>query len=196
MESGEWRVKGGEKRAARATLHSPLSTLHVSGLRSLGRGRCSGALAGDEAVPTEPQTAVVAVVAEDPIRSGEVTRLVTKVTRGQPATPAALAILQAQTLEEIIDRRLVLAYARRNDEAPTDEQLQAARTEFEAQIGASSGARWRIFCGSSRSPRPISTANSRGTSFGRGIWRATAPRRGPRRISRPIAGSSTAPRWP
>jgi parvulin-like peptidyl-prolyl isomerase len=76
----------------------------------------------------------VATVGEDPIRAGEVARLVTKVTRGQPATPAALSILQAQTLEEIIDRRLVLAYARRKDEAPTDEQLQAARADFEAKL--------------------------------------------------------------
>ena len=49
----------------------------------------------------------------------------------QPATPTALSILQpGQTLEEIIDRRLVLAYARRNDKAPTDNQGAVAELQL------------------------------------------------------------------
>jgi parvulin-like peptidyl-prolyl isomerase len=97
-------------------------------------GGASGAIAADHSTQVESPNAVVATIGDEPIRAVEVARLVTKVARGQPATPAALAILQAQTLEEIVDRRLVLAYARRNDEAPTDEQLQAARGEFEATL--------------------------------------------------------------
>jgi len=105
-----------------------LTLLAASGFR--------GASAEDRSGHAETPDAVVAVVGEEPIQAGEVARLIAKVTRGQPATPAALAILQAQTLEEVIDRRLVLAYARRNDEGPTDAQLQAARAEFHAKLAA------------------------------------------------------------
>ena len=102
----------------------------------------------------------------------------------------------AQTLEEIIDRRLVLAYARRNDKAPTDKQLQAARTEFEATSALAAAHAG----GFSAAPvahrgrfRPPTRVEHRLAEVSA---RSTAPRRGPRRISRPIAGSSTAPRWP
>jgi parvulin-like peptidyl-prolyl isomerase len=113
-----------------SALQAALSTLLVLLTVQLA-GR---AIAEDEPGPADQQDTVVALVGEDPIRAGEVARLVARVTRGQPATAAARAILEAQTLEEIIDRRLVLAYARQNDEAPTDEQIAAARAECEAKL--------------------------------------------------------------
>jgi parvulin-like peptidyl-prolyl isomerase len=50
--------------------------------------------------------------------------------------PEALPFAQAQVLEEIIARRLVLAYAARVGDAPTDEQIAAAKARALAQAHA------------------------------------------------------------
>ena len=127
-------VRTSHRRVGACTHASPRV---LAGLVILLISICAGPVLGDDGSGSaETQNVVVATVDEEPVWAAEVTRLVTKVTRGQPATPAALTILQAQSLEELIDRRLVLAHARRNDEWPTDEQLQKAREEFNVRLAA------------------------------------------------------------
>jgi parvulin-like peptidyl-prolyl isomerase len=79
-------------------------------------------------------SAVVATVGGEPVYAKEVSRLLGVVVRGKPVNPQALAALQAQTLEEIVDRRLVLAYARRTNRGATPAELEAARKEFLAKL--------------------------------------------------------------
>ena len=83
-----------------------------------------GLAAGQRASRTED--AVVCLVDGEPIRAGEVTRLLSSFTRGEQITAEGKPIFQAQTLEEIVNRRLVLAYAKRSGTAPTDDEIAAA----------------------------------------------------------------------
>jgi len=92
----------------------------------------AGAGADDQAGPGSE--AVAATVGGEPIDAGEVARLVRTAARGQKVSPAALPVLQAQVLAELVDRRLVLAYARRNEEYPTAEQLDAAAAALKAKL--------------------------------------------------------------
>ena len=80
--------------------------------------------------------AVVATVGSDAIRIGEVERVVAKAARGKKLDPDSQRFLQAQAIEEIIARRLVLAYARRMSETPSDEELAAERAALKAQLAA------------------------------------------------------------
>ena len=80
------------------------------------------------------QIAVVATVGGEPIYAKEVSRLLGVVARGKPVNPQALPALQAQTLQEIVDRRLVLAYARRTNRGATPAELEAAQKEFLAKL--------------------------------------------------------------
>jgi hypothetical protein len=79
---------------------------------------------------------VVATVGAEAIHRGEVERLVTKVARGKKLSAESQRFLQAEVLEQIIARRLVLAYARRMDEAPTAAELAAQRAKVESQLAA------------------------------------------------------------
>jgi parvulin-like peptidyl-prolyl isomerase len=78
--------------------------------------------------------AVVATVGGEPVHAKEVSRLLSLVVRSKPVNPQALPALQAQTLEEIVDRRLVLAYARRTNRGATPAELQAAYKQFLAKL--------------------------------------------------------------
>jgi parvulin-like peptidyl-prolyl isomerase len=80
--------------------------------------------------------AIVATVGDEPIRAGEVERLVAKATRGKKSDPAALQFLQSRLLEEIVARRLVLAYARRNGDAATADELATERAALKTQLAA------------------------------------------------------------
>ncbi len=92
----------------------------------------------ETAPPVAPSAAadnvVVATVGGEPVYAKEVSRLLGVVVRGKPVNPQALATLQAQTLEEIVDRRLVLAYARRTNRGATPAEIEAARKEFLAKL--------------------------------------------------------------
>jgi parvulin-like peptidyl-prolyl isomerase len=79
-------------------------------------------------------SAVAATVGGEAVYAKEVSRLLGVVVRGKPVNPQALATLQAQTLEEIVDRRLVLAYARRTGRGATPAELEAAWKEFVAKL--------------------------------------------------------------
>jgi parvulin-like peptidyl-prolyl isomerase len=80
--------------------------------------------------------AVAATVGSDRIRAGEVQRLAAKATRGKKFDAESVRILQAQVLEEVISRRLVLAYARRTGETPSDAELAAELAALKAQLAA------------------------------------------------------------
>ena len=87
-------------------------------------------------VSAAERDAVVATVGDDPIRAGEVERLVAKAARGKKPEPAALRFLRSRLLDEIVARRLVLAYASRNGEAATAKELAAERATLKAQLAA------------------------------------------------------------
>jgi len=80
--------------------------------------------------------AVVATVGDDSIRAGEVERLVTKATRAKKLRPEAVRFLQSQLLEDIIARRLVLAYAHRIGDDPTAAEIAAERASLKTQLAA------------------------------------------------------------
>ncbi len=81
-----------------------------------------------------PDDAVVATVGQERILAGEVRRLLAKATGGKPASAAAEPFLRAQVLEELIGRRLVLAYARRRGEAATAAEIDAALADLKAAL--------------------------------------------------------------
>ena len=84
--------------------------------------------------PSAGQEVVVASVDGEPIYLSEVDRLLAKVARKQEVNPAARPVLQAQVLSEIVDRRLVLAYAKRKKSAPTTTQIEAALVELNSKL--------------------------------------------------------------
>lgn len=85
------------------------------------------------------QGAVVATVGGEPILRSDAERLLERAVRGQEVNPAVLAVFQAQVLSEIIDRRLVLAYARRTDSAPSEAEIETALAQLRARIAARGG---------------------------------------------------------
>lgn len=97
----------------------------------LGAGR---ATAQDE--PAPGRNVVAATVGGEPVYATDVKRLLGKVTGAQAVNPAALPVLQAQVLSEIIDRRLVLAYARRTRSGARAAQIEAAVAEFKSKLEA------------------------------------------------------------
>jgi len=82
---------------------------------------------------------VVATVGGEPVFAHDVERLLQSVTRGQQLAPAILAVVRAQMLSEIVDRRLVLAYARRTKSGPSESEIDAAKAELTARIKAQGG---------------------------------------------------------
>jgi parvulin-like peptidyl-prolyl isomerase len=108
--------------------------------RLASAGICCTAIFGIGGASGEGETAeqpvVVAKVDGEPIYAAEVTRLADKVTRGKNLSAAALPLVQAQVLSEIIDRRLVLAYARRTKSAPREAEIDAALAEVTGKLAS------------------------------------------------------------
>jgi parvulin-like peptidyl-prolyl isomerase len=80
--------------------------------------------------------AVVATVGGEPIYAREVERALGTVTRGQQVSPAALPLIRAQVLEEIVNRRLVLAYARHTKSSASKAEVEAAVNELKAKLAS------------------------------------------------------------
>jgi parvulin-like peptidyl-prolyl isomerase len=80
--------------------------------------------------------AVVATVGGEPILAREVRRFQEKAARGKSLSPETTTTLQAQVLEEIVSRRLVLAYAKRMGEAATKDEIDQARGELKTRLAA------------------------------------------------------------
>jgi len=101
---------------------------------------CAMAFGVDRASAQDPapdrQAAILARVDGEPIYLGEVNRLLETVARGRKVSTAVRPVLQARALAEIVDRRLVLAYARRRKSGPTAAEVDAALAELETQLDA------------------------------------------------------------
>lgn len=82
-------------------------------------------------------SAVVATVGGEPVHGADVNRLLSAALKDKKAETTALPVLQAQTLAGIVDRRLVLAYARRTQSGPSPEEIQKAFSDLKAKLAAS-----------------------------------------------------------
>ena len=93
-------------------------------------------VAAETMAQTPPSVAqeVVATVDDEPIYAAEVTRLLNRVVRGHDVNPAVSPLMKAQILEEILDRRLVLAYARRTGCAPKTEEVDLELGKFKSKL--------------------------------------------------------------
>jgi parvulin-like peptidyl-prolyl isomerase len=94
------------------------------------------AVAASEAGPPSGQAAVVATVGGEPIDADEVDRLVRQAAGGQQINPAVLPWLQAQALDELIDRRLALAYAGRTECGASQAEVDAAVAALRSRLAA------------------------------------------------------------
>ena len=92
--------------------------------------------AGEVASPAPAESAVVATVGDEPICAGEVDRLLHRSFPGRKVDPDALPWVQAQLLEQIIDRRLVLAYAKGTNSVPSAEEADRAIAQRKAKLAA------------------------------------------------------------
>jgi len=79
---------------------------------------------------------LVAAVGNDPIYARHVDRVLEQITGGGQVDRAVLPAVKAQVLAEIIDRRLVLAYARRTGTGAPPEQVEAALQAMVSQLAA------------------------------------------------------------
>lgn len=89
-----------------------------------------------EGPPRPDPQAVVAIVGEEPVRAADVDRVLAKAVGTKEVAQAALPVLKAQALEEIVQRRLVLAYARRVGEAPAPAEIDAGVAALKAALDA------------------------------------------------------------
>jgi parvulin-like peptidyl-prolyl isomerase len=83
------------------------------------------------------ESAVAAIVGDDPIQVAEAQRMLDGLFRDkkQPSGDL-LPMAQAQVLEVIVDRRLVLTYARRLGELPSAEELAKAKKQLQIRLAA------------------------------------------------------------
>ncbi len=80
--------------------------------------------------------AVVATVGDEPIEAGEVNRRLEELTRGKKIAADALPVAQAHALAEIVDRRLILAYARRTQSGASAEEVDKAVAGLRERLAA------------------------------------------------------------
>ncbi len=86
--------------------------------------------------PDDGET-IAAVVDGRPVLAREVERLVRQATAGaEQVNPAVLPLLKAQALDELVKRRLVLAYARQARSGATEAELDAALAEMKTSLKA------------------------------------------------------------
>lgn len=79
---------------------------------------------------------VAATVGQEPVQVAEVDRLAAIATRGQSVADWAMPVVRAQVLEEIIARRLVLAYARRTGAAATEAEIRSALDALQQDLAS------------------------------------------------------------
>jgi parvulin-like peptidyl-prolyl isomerase len=84
--------------------------------------------------PPIPADSVVATVGEEPIFAREVQRLQDIVVRGKQLSPVSVRTLQTQLLEEIVNRRLALASAKRTGEAANDKEIEQALANVNSKL--------------------------------------------------------------
>ncbi len=95
-------------------------------------------VAGQE--PDAPNIAVPRVVAATvdgvPVHVDEVERELRRVLKGRQADTGALTFLKAKTLQQLIDRQLILAWLAEKRQAATDQDVQLAQTQLEKRLAA------------------------------------------------------------
>lgn len=84
----------------------------------------------------QPASEVAATVGQEPVRIAEVDRLAAIATRGQSVADWAMPVMRAQVLEEIVARRLVLAYARRTGAAATEAEIRSALDALQQDLAS------------------------------------------------------------
>jgi len=86
--------------------------------------------------PGEVGQTVVATVGGEPVYARQLERMLEEATAGQEISPAAVPFVKAQVLSEIVDRRLVLAYARRTRSGASEAEIEAAFEQFKSRLAA------------------------------------------------------------
>ncbi len=79
---------------------------------------------------------IAARVGDEAIEVTEARRLMEAVFEGKMPTGAMLPMARAQVLEEIISRRLVVAYAQRTGAAPGSQEIAKAKKHMQSQLAA------------------------------------------------------------
>lgn len=88
------------------------------------------------AQPTSAATTVVARVNGQPIYASEVQQQLKLVLRGRKPSAAALKLLQAQTIEQLIGRKLVLHFLDEKDLAANDKELDVEIGRIRKRLSA------------------------------------------------------------
>jgi parvulin-like peptidyl-prolyl isomerase len=92
------------------------------------------------ALPARAQSAaeagVAATVGDDPIEVAEAQRMMASILHDRKPAGDLLPLARAQVLEEIVKQRLVLAYARRVGDTPSDEDLAKAKKQLQIRLAA------------------------------------------------------------
>ena len=134
----------------------------------------------------------MATVGQERILAGEVRRLLAKATGGKPASAAAEPFLRAQVLEELIGRRLVLAYARRRGEAATAAEIDAALADLKAALQSQHRDLEDFLKSQSIGPDDLRRQLAWNVVWQRYLARYVTPERSAKPISGTIAASWTA----
>jgi parvulin-like peptidyl-prolyl isomerase len=92
-------------------------------------------LTAQPASPPGDET-VVAMVGDEPIHAAEVQRLLARAIQGKKTDPTALPVLKAQVLDEIVSRRLVLAYAKEKGQEAKASEIEAALSNLKTKLAA------------------------------------------------------------
>ena len=82
------------------------------------------------------ESAVAASVGDDPVEVAELQRLIDSIPANKKPAGDLLPIASALMLEEVVNQRLVVAYARRAGDAPSAEKLAKAKREFQLRRAA------------------------------------------------------------
>jgi parvulin-like peptidyl-prolyl isomerase len=82
------------------------------------------------------ESPIAATVGDDPVAVIEAQRMMDSIFRDKKPTGDLLPAAQAQVLEEIVNRRLVLTYARSAGDVPDAEELAKAKRELQVRLAA------------------------------------------------------------
>ena len=89
-----------------------------------------------EGVDAPSEIAVAATVGDEPISTAEAEQFLARSLRGKKVGPELLPLARAGALEEIVLRRLVLAYAQRMGDEPSPQELTRAAAAMESRLAA------------------------------------------------------------
>jgi parvulin-like peptidyl-prolyl isomerase len=94
-------------------------------------------LVAQSALAAEPDvTTVVATVGDDPITVEDVQRIMDAIPANKKPTGDLLPTARALALEEVVNRWLVIAYAKRVGDVPSDEELAKAKKVLQLRTAA------------------------------------------------------------